>query len=58
MTIAWCEGCTISESRSYENQAIEYYYLGDLEKSEYYNERYLRGKTENNNSMAKLTAVN
>jgi hypothetical protein len=31
---------------AYDNLAISYFYLGDLEKSKYYNDRMIRGKSE------------
>jgi hypothetical protein len=31
---------------AYDNIAIQYFYLGDLKKSKYYNERMVRGKSE------------
>eukprot|EP00350_Pseudokeronopsis_sp_OXSARD2_P012273 CAMPEP_0170568016 /NCGR_PEP_ID=MMETSP0211-20121228/80862_1 /TAXON_ID=311385 /ORGANISM="Pseudokeronopsis sp., Strain OXSARD2" /LENGTH=101 /DNA_ID=CAMNT_0010889659 /DNA_START=463 /DNA_END=768 /DNA_ORIENTATION=- len=31
---------------AYDNIAVQYFYLGDLQKSKYYNERMVRGKSE------------
>ena len=38
---------------AYDNLAIQYYYLGELEKSKYYNDRICRGKFESNFSIVK-----
>ena len=32
--------------KAYDNLAIQYFYMNDLEKSRYYNERMTRGKFE------------
>ena len=44
--------------RAYEKLAVSYFYLGDMTKSDYYNDRHLRGKCENDDSMNKQTAIN
>ena len=38
------------EIRSYEQLGIQNYYLGNLEKAKYYNDRSMRGKCEKKDS--------
>lgn len=38
---------------AYDSLAIAYYYLGDLEKSKYYDDRIQRGKFESHYSICK-----
>jgi hypothetical protein len=45
------------EIESYQAMALNYFYLGDLKKARYYHLRFLRGKTENGNSLSKKTAL-
>jgi tetratricopeptide (TPR) repeat protein len=56
--LAWSEKCYSSEIKAYDNMSIDYFYLGDLDKAEYYQQRYLRGKTENGHSISKGVALN
>ena len=58
MQIAWAEGSQIWELKAYEQLAISNFYLGELTRSDYYNDRHLRGKCENDDSMNKQTAIN
>ena len=58
MNLAWAQEDTTSETRAYENLAVDYFYLGEIDKSEYYHERFMRGKTENSASIAKSVAIN
>lgn len=46
LTLAWKVNDAKEEMRSYEMIGRMYYYLGRLDKSKYYNDRSLRGKTE------------
>ena len=39
--------------RSYDNLAMEYYYIGNIKKAQLYHERVLRGRIEQSNSKAK-----
>ena len=39
--------------RSYDNLAIEYYYIGNINKAKLYHDRVLRGRIEQKNSKAK-----
>jgi hypothetical protein len=43
---------------SYDNLAIQYFYLGELDKSKYYNDRICRGKFEANFSIVKKMSQN
>ena len=44
MEYAWINNDTEFEIRAYEKISIQYFYLGDLQKSKYYHERGLRGQ--------------
>jgi len=43
---------------AYDSLGIEYYYMGEIEKSRYYHERMIRGKMENSTSIAKKVTTN
>ena len=43
---------------AFDNLAIQYFYSGDLDKSRYYNDRMVRGKTEANFSMIRKISEN
>ena len=47
---AWVSGSFEGEMEAYELLSIQYYYLGMLEKSQYYHDRSLHGKSEPKNS--------
>jgi hypothetical protein len=38
--------------------AVEFYYLGDLEKSQHFNDRMMRGKLEREGSVIKKVSKN
>ena len=44
--LAWDQKDEKSEVSACDNLAIEYYYLGDLDKASYFNDRMMRGKVE------------
>lgn len=46
------------EVNAYDNLSLEYFYLGELSKANYYNDRIMRGKTENNKSIVKKVSCN
>ncbi len=46
LQIAWHISNAEAEMSAYDNLSIQYFYLGDLERAKYYNDRMLRGKTE------------
>ena len=46
------------EVLAYDNLSIDYFYLGELAKSNYYHDRIMRGKTENNKSIVKKVSCN
>ena len=58
MILSWVEKETTLEAKAYEELSVDYFYLGEIGKSEYYHERFMRGKTENDTSIAKNVAVN
>ena len=43
--------------KAYEGLAIMNFYLGQLHKAEYYQDRFLRGKMENDKSGIKGSAI-
>ena len=46
------------EVTAYDNLSLDYFYLGELSKSNYYNDRFMRGKTENSRSIVKKVSCN
>ena len=46
LQLAWKTHDTQEELRAYEQLGMQYYYHGKLDKSKYYNDRYMRGKLE------------
>lgn len=58
MCLSWCEKDLLNEGKAYDLLSIDYFYLGQLDKAEYYHDRFIRGKTENNLSIAKSVAIN
>lgn len=57
LQLAWFNNDINLELQCYKNLSIDYYYLGILDKSEYYNKRVVRGMTENGNSVIKKVAM-
>ena len=43
---------------AYDNLSIDYFYLGEITKANYYNDRIMRGKTENDKSNVKKVSCN
>jgi hypothetical protein len=58
LQLAWQEGNQEMELKAYDLVSVDYYYLGDLEKSKYYHDRYIRGKSENDHSIMKKVTCN
>lgn len=58
LCIAWAEKDTSGEIRAYFNLAIDNFYNGDMQRAEFYQDRYMRGKTENHRSIPKQVAIN
>ncbi len=46
------------EVKAYDNLSTDYYYLGEISKSNYYHDRTMRGKTENHRSIVKKVSCN
>jgi len=46
------------EVNAYDNLSIDYFYVGELQKANYYHDRMMRGKTENNKSIVKKVSCN
>ena len=44
--------------QAYDNIAMEYFYMGDLQKAKFYSDRMLRGKFENKDSIIRSVCVN
>ena len=53
LELAWRLNDLPGETRAYEHIGIQYYYLGFLEKSKYYNDRSIRGKSEKRDSKVR-----
>ena len=47
-----------SEILACDNLALEYYYMGDLEKASHFNDRMIRGKIESDQSVVKRVSQN
>jgi hypothetical protein len=47
-----------AEMQAYENIALEYYYMNDIEKAKMYEERVSRGKIERKESIIRKVCVN
>jgi hypothetical protein len=46
------------EISAYDSLSIDYFYLGLIEKAQYYHDRVMRGKTENTKSIVKRVSCN
>ena len=46
------------EVRAYDNLSTDYFYMGEITKSNYYHDRMMRGKTENHRSIVKKVSCN
>ena len=46
------------EISAYDNLSIEYFYLGEITKANYYHDRIMRGKLENDQSIVKKVNCN
>ena len=58
LQLAWQEKDTDMEVQAYDNLSIDYYYSGEIAKANYYNDRIMRGKTENDKSIVKKVSCN
>lgn len=45
------------EIEAYQGIALNYFYSGNLKKARYYHDRAIRGKSENDQSLVKKTAI-
>ena len=57
LALAWELNDIEAEMRSYDNLAIEYYYIGNIKKAKLFHERLLHGRAEKNDSMAKVASA-
>jgi hypothetical protein len=57
MFLSWYYSEYALECEAYQGLALNHFYLGCIKKAKYYHERALRGKSENDNSMVKKTAI-
>ena len=53
LSIAWEINDQVAEMRNYNNLAVEYFYVGNIEKTKLYHDRVFRGRIEHANSTAK-----
>ncbi len=58
LQLAWLIGSFEGEMEAYDQLGIMYYYVGDLEKSKYYNDRMCRGKVEARFSIVRKMSQN
>jgi len=54
LELSWRLDNVESETRAYEQIGLQYYYLGNLAKSKYYNDRCMRGKNERKDSKLRV----
>ncbi|CDW82465.1 histidine acid phosphatase family protein [Stylonychia lemnae] len=54
LELSWKNSDIQEELRAYEQLGIQHYYLGNLERSKYYNERCMRGIVEKKDSKIRL----
>jgi hypothetical protein len=55
---AWSSKSAEGERSAYDFLSIQYYYLGDLKKSKFYNDRAIRGKFEAPDSIVRNFSLN
>jgi tetratricopeptide (TPR) repeat protein len=53
LELAWFEKDLEAETAAYGNMSREHFYKGDIDKANYYNDRMVRGKLENERSSLK-----
>jgi len=53
LELAWFEKDHNIETMAYSNMSKAHFHLGDLDKANYYHDRFLRGKLENEKSSLK-----
>mmetsp|Transcript_22539 Transcript_22539/g.21701 ORF Transcript_22539/g.21701 Transcript_22539/m.21701 type:complete len:88 (+) Transcript_22539:2028-2291(+) len=58
LQLAWKEKDGGMEVIAYDNLSLEYFYLGEITKSNYYHDRIMRGKMENDMSIVKKIFCN
>ena len=58
LEVAWEQRDEEGELNAYDNMGLEYFYLGDIEKSSYYHDRMVRGKVESDSSVIKSVTMN
>jgi hypothetical protein len=57
LQLAWVVNSYTAETNIYDKMAICYYYKGDLKRSGYYNNRFIRGVSEANFSRVRKICV-
>ena len=58
MELSWEQNDERAEIDACAQLALSYFYLGDMEKAEHFNDRMMRGKHENNDSVIKRVSKN
>lgn len=43
---------------AFDNLSLEYFYMGDIERAKYYQDRMQRGKAENSDSVIRQVCLN
>jgi tetratricopeptide (TPR) repeat protein len=56
--LAWKLNDKYSELRAYDNIGIQYFYLNNKEKAKYYHKRFIKGKSESQQSDIRVNIVN
>jgi len=58
LELAWDQQHEEEEVKAYDNLALCFFYMGDLQKARYYNDRMQRGKIEGQGSVLKSVTKN
>jgi tetratricopeptide (TPR) repeat protein len=56
--LAWKLNDKYSELRAYDNIGIQYFYLNNKEKAKYYHKRFIKGKSESQDSDLRSAVIN
>ena len=57
LQLAWWNDDVNAEMQAYENLAIDNFYLGQMQKSEYYDVKYKQGDSEAPESLVRKVAI-
>ena len=58
LQLAWNEEDEAMELAAYECISVDYFYLGELQKAQYYHERTMEGMVEDKDSIVRKVTIN